>query len=218
MKQVDLLNRAVDLRKQGYSLREISEDLKISKSTASVWLSGVSIDSDAKNRLNSISDDGRKKSAELAKEKRKQRQRAVADKTIRFIDNLIDYDVDECKVLLAMLYWGEGAKTGNRLTFINSDPLMIKTYLFLLRKCFKIDESKLRSVLHVHKYHDQDELLRYWQDITGINKKNFSIYQKDNTAKRIKQDYKGCISIRYGNINLFDEVLLIIDRFKKSIK
>jgi hypothetical protein len=218
MKQVDLLNRAMELRSKGYSLREISEDLKISKSTASVWLSNVGITSAGYNRLERISDEGRRKGIEATKNKKIQRQQNVANKTIKFVDNLDGYNIDQCKVFLAMLYWGEGAKTGNRLTFINSDPLMIKTYLFLLRKCFKIDESKLRSVLHVHKYHDQDELLRYWQDITGINKKNFSIYQKDNTAKRIKQDYKGCVSIRYGNINLFDEVLLIIDRFKKSIK
>lgn len=54
MKQT-LKTKALSLRARAYSLREISESLKISKSSASIWTKGVPLDKIAKMRLDNIS-------------------------------------------------------------------------------------------------------------------------------------------------------------------
>jgi orotate phosphoribosyltransferase-like protein len=43
--------KAIKLRKNGYSLKEISEKLNIAKSTASVWLRNIKLTQKAKKRL-----------------------------------------------------------------------------------------------------------------------------------------------------------------------
>ena len=104
------------------------------------------------------------------------------------------------------------------MAFINSDPKLIKTYLSLLRSAFDIKEEKLIAWLHLHSYHDRPEMLTFWSKVTGIDKNRINIYNKKNTAIRKKDGYKGCISIRYGNYMIFDEIMLIIKRFSKFVE
>lgn len=218
MKQAKLLQKGIALRKQGHSFREISEILGISKSTASLWLRNVKMSLAGKARLKQISDDGREKGKKTTRGKRIAAWQVMAKKTIDFKKSLVDYNINRCKIILAMLYWGEGAKTTKRLDFINSDPTMIKTYLFLLRKSFTINEDKLKATLHLHEYHNQQAMIDFWSKITKISKQNFHIYRKENTGKRKKEGYQGCLSLRYCNVNIFNEVMLIIDRFQKAIQ
>jgi hypothetical protein len=218
MKKNNLIDRAVFLRKKGYSINEVSKNLKMSKSTASLWLRNIKISKTGLKRLEKKSNLGRKKGNDTNRKKRQDRWQNVANRTINFRKNLSDYDIEKRKVLLAMLYWGEGAKSGSRLILMNSDPEMIKVYLFLLRKCFLIDEKKLKANIHLHGYHMQDEMIEYWSKITKIKKENIYIYKKNNSGKTIRKDYKGCISLRYGDVNIFNEVMLIINRLQKVIK
>jgi orotate phosphoribosyltransferase-like protein len=218
MKQVDLLNKALVLRKQGYSLKQISEQLNISKSTASVWMRDVVMNRKAQKKLRNHCDKGRQKGAEAGRVKRLQRIKDIEVRTMSFIQNLESLSVDQCKLLLAMMYWGEGSKTGNRLMFTNSDPNFVKAYLFLLRKSFIINENRLYIALHIHDYHDKTEMIDFWSKLTKISKNHFCVYKKSNIGKVKKINYKGCVSVRYGDVNVSDEVMIIIERFSKAIE
>jgi len=217
MKQAELLNKAIKLRQQGYSFKEIGERFNISKSTASLWLRDVDVSAKGKLRLTELGVIGREKSLVTNKKKRQKIWQAMADKTIVFKKDLSNYSPSYLKVLLAMLYWGEGYKNGRSLVFMNSDPEMIKSYLFLLRKSFKINESKLKAVIHLHEYHNQSETIKYWANVMKIDKKQISIYKKGNTGVRKKVGYMGCVSLRCYNSLIVDEILLIIKRFHQSI-
>lgn len=217
MKQDQILQKAINLRKQGYSLREISEKLNIAKSTTSLWLRNVKLNKKAKERIKYLGVEGRLRSNKTSRAKRQAIWQRMADHTIIFKKGLSDYSIDELKVLLAMLYWGEGYKNGRSVVFMNSDPNMVKVYLFLLRQCFKIKEEKLKAVIHLHEYHNKEEMIDYWSKVAKIDKKQIRIYEKSNTGIRKKEGYKGCLSIRYYNALIFDEIMLIIDRFQISI-
>jgi hypothetical protein len=218
MKQTELLNKAIKLRQQGYSFREIGERFNISKSTASLWLRDIKMSTKGKTRLQKMCDDSREKGAAICRQNRQKRWQAVADKTMFFRNNLENYSINQCKVMLAMMYWGEGAKTGRRVGFMNSDPLFVKSYLFLLRKTFAINENRLRARIHLHTYHNREEMIDYWSKVTKIEEKYFAIYQKKNTGIATKEGYRGCISIVYSDAKIYDEIALIIDRFQKAIK
>jgi hypothetical protein len=119
--------------------------------------------------------------------------------------------------MLSLLYWCEGSKNDRRVVFMNSDPLLVKAYLKLLRAAFSINEEKIRAVLHLHEYHNIKKAIKYWSKITKIKTNNFFIYHKNNSGKRKKTNYYGCLSIRYGDSKILDEILLIIRRFSEII-
>lgn len=217
MKVNKLLEKAIKMRQSGYSLAEISISLKISKSTAAVWLKNIEISKQGSGLLQDKIRLGRAKGANTNKAKRELRWQEMAKTALCFKPGLVEYSKEQCKTFLTMLYWGEGAKSGRRLIFVNSDPELIKTYLFLLRRAFTIDENKLKVSLHLHSYHNQIEMIEFWSKLTGINKNNFSIYNKVSSGVNIKNDYKGCLSVRYGSAIVLDEIMLIIKRFQQAI-
>lgn len=209
-----MLSRAEKMRRRGYSLREISEDLGISKSTASLWTSGVKVGKKGIERMQNIREKGLEKSRRSREEQKKLYLQNISE-NCSVLGKGTNYSKDDLKIFLALLFWGEGSKSDRRLVFINSDPEMIQTYLFLLRSSFNIDNSKLRAIVHLHEYHDKNEQINYWSRITSINKKYISVYQKKNTGQRKKNNYNGCISVRYGDTKILDELFLIIERFKR---
>lgn len=212
----EIKQRAIILRRSGFSFREISETLRISKSTASLWCRSEALNKKAKTRIKSLGDIGREKGKITAQNKRRN-QLILIDKECQVLKNKV-YDVNDCKLFLALLYWGEGGKTNNYFNFVNSDPEMIKSFLFLFRKSFSIDEKKFRVRLHLHEYHNMEEMIDFWSTVTGIEKNKFSIYNKPHTGINKKPGYKGCVAVRYGDSNIFKEVFIIIQRFIRLYK
>lgn len=208
----DLFPRAVKMRQSGHSLKEISERLKISKSTASLWMKKQKINSAGRERLSNLIIKGREKSKIVLREKKKNRIKQIA-KECSVLVKKKSFKKDELKLMLSLLYWCEGSKTDRRVIFINSDPNLIRSFLKLLRKSFSINENKMKAVLHLHEYHDKKIMLEYWAKITSIKQKNITIYNKKNSGKRKRDNYKGCISVRYGDSKVLDEIMLIIKRF-----
>ncbi len=47
----ELKEKAISLRKQGYSIKEIAAELNIAQSTSSLWLSNIILNSTAQKRL-----------------------------------------------------------------------------------------------------------------------------------------------------------------------
>jgi transposase len=208
----DIKEQARLLRQNGYSFREISEKFGIAKSTAGLWCRKERVTSEGLKRLKKLGDDGRLRSIETIKEQ----QRVILeniDQNCTVLKNK-NYSKDEYKLFLALLYWGEGAKTSNSVDFINSDPAMIKLYLWLFRNSFVINEDKFRVRIHLHNYHNQTEMIDFWSSITAIPKNHFSIYNKPNTGINKRPGYKGCLSIRYGDSRIIKEVFLIMKRLE----
>lgn len=202
MKPLILKNQAIALRKAGYSIKQIAKMLGIAVSTSSVWLCDVELKTPAKKRIDRRSAEARQRGAL----ERKRRLGVIYDT----IENNVQEELTSLKLdktlrrlLCAFLYWGEGAKTSKDLRFVNSDPKIIQTFLYLLRMSFEINDLKLRARLHLHEYHNEKKQLIFWSKITKIPIHRISIYRKPNTGKRIRLDYPGCISINYGDSKIF---------------
>ncbi|MBN1463980.1 MAG: hypothetical protein JW922_09950 [Paludibacteraceae bacterium] len=188
---------AIKLRKLGKSLNEISQELNIAKSTASLWVRDVDLSSQANMVLCRKIKMSMLKTQTTKKQNRQNELEQILNNANESLEKL--YFSNPLKLLLcSFLFWTEGEKDCSRTNFINSDPDMIRVYLHLLRNCLEIDERKFRAVIHMHQYHDKDYLLDFWSKITKINKTQFSKpYLKPNTGKRKRPGYMGCISIRY---------------------
>ncbi len=127
----------------------------------------------------------------------------------------------ELKAIGSMLYWGEGYKgtrdkPANLVDFANSDPYMIELFLLFIRKCFSIDESKLRVLLYCYDDQNTISLINFWSKLTKIPKSNFTKpYIKDNQSSNRKMNY-GLVHIRYYDKKLLLEILKMIDSYKVS--
>ncbi len=160
---------------------------------------------------------GIKKAKEVLKTKRDNILKIISDNSNHYLSK-IEFNKEFNKLLCSFLYWGEGSKNTNSLIFTNSNPKMIRSYLTLLRKSFELDESKFRALVHVHEYHEDIEIKKYWSKITNIPLSQFSkSYLKPHTSKNIREGYKRTISIRYYDYKIALELSFIYNRFADKL-
>lgn len=204
------------MRKRGYSYNEICRELKVAKSTCSIWLRNVKLDKKAIHRLVDRQDEGRRKAALTLRQYGEERDKYIREKVTKSLETF-HFSPEVGKLLCSTLYWGEGAKTGSVLTFTNSDPNMVKVYMALLRTYFSLEKEKFSALLHLHSYHEVEKQKRFWSKVTGISAARISIYRKPNSGKNIREGYPGCIAIRYYDIRLVKEMkflyISLIDKF-----
>ena len=201
---------AIKLRRQGKSLLQIAKDLHIAKSTASLWLSieenrglyGTMTKQDWMRYIQT-------KSHESAQKRRKendQKRASVADS----LASQFRANKKSKKVMLAMLYWAEGAKGHHEVVnFANTDPLLIKLFITLFRGSYELDETKFRLRIHLHKYHNEIAAKRFWANLTNIPESKIGkIYWKKepNSGRRYRQNYQGICFLRYNDTNLQREL------------
>ncbi len=215
MKYQNLKKEAAKLRTRGFSLQEISDKLLISKSTASTWLRNVLINKRGIDRLEKKVSQDRKRGIRTIKNQRISKDNDIKRKCEILLSDFKE-DIVVNKIFCSLLYWCEGGKTESAIYFTNSDPILVKYFLKLLRGSFDIDENKFRVCLHLHHYHDEIQQKIFWSRITNIPIiRFFKIYKKSNSGKTQKDNYQGCVSLRYYDHKVLKEIKYIIKYFTK---
>jgi hypothetical protein len=217
MKKSNIINEAIKLRKEGLSFREIAYKLNIAKSTTSLWLRDIKLSNEAKKRIIKLGVNGRKKGIETNRHKRKVENDLIRKKVATYFSSSKKIKID-FKVACALLYWCEGTKCkGNKsISFANADPKMIKYFLHTFRKSFAVDEKKLRALIHLHEYHDIKKQLIFWSKLTKIPISQFNkSYIKENTGKNKKENYPGCVNIKYSDVKIYKEIMFVIEELIK---
>lgn len=209
----EVKEKAISLRRRGFSLKEISEKLSISKGTASVWLSRISLSPRAQERLKNKQILGQYKTV-LLKRKLKNLQKKTYRQVALKVLKQTHFSKDIAKLCCALLWWCEGNKDDSLVRFTSSDATLVRNFLSLLRTSFEIDEGKFRVLIHLHSYHNDHQQKMFWSKVTGIPLHQFhKSYQKSNTGKRIHKDYQGCIAISYYDAKLAKELEAIYNAF-----
>ncbi len=213
--QIEIKEKAVNLRKRGYSIKEIAFKLHISASTSSEWLSGIVLSSMAQKRLARRKILGQYKSIFIRKKIREQQKVILEEEAFKLLST-IPVSHNLAKVYCSLIWWCEGAKNTTSVKFANSDPTLISNFLYLLRSGFKIDESKLRALVHIHEYHNDKTQKQFWSKVTNIPLTQFHrSYLKPNTRKRIKENYPGCLGLVYYDARVAKELEAIYNTFSK---
>ncbi len=134
--------KARQLRKRGWSINEITKVLPVSKGSVSRWVSDIALTSKQGKRLNKKQIKNQfphhgvaQLKREEAKEKRKEYQ-MEGRKLLKRSNRMF--------VAGIMLFWAEGTKSRNSMTFSNSEPPMMAFFMKFLRKFFNVDEEKLK--------------------------------------------------------------------------
>ncbi len=208
--------QAIHLRKQGFSINEIKEQIKVSKGSISLWVRNVALSQKAKTRI-----EGRMTKGQIASRISKRintsaKENAAAELALGLIAHL-SLTSEYKKILCAMIYYCEGGKDVRQgVRFTNSDPILITAFMSLLRMSFNLNEAKFRACVHMHSYHDREEQLKFWSKTSNIPVQQFiKPYQKKHTGLYKKDGYQGCLSVRYGDVRIARELKAIALEFMK---
>ncbi|MEX2090944.1 MAG: hypothetical protein WD989_02350 [Candidatus Paceibacterota bacterium] len=165
----NLREKALKLRSQGFSYKEILQKVPVAKSTISLWCRGVKMTSEQEKRLKEKS---RKRGIEGIKAIQTMFWRKRCEAFLEGVALIKKFEKDPEFLAGLMLYWAEGTKKSSTAV-TNSDPRVIKFIVKWLKKFFNINSEQLSIEIHIHPDQDQVKIKGYWQNLTSIPSDNF---------------------------------------------
>lgn len=213
----DLLRHKVGVkRRAGASIIDIAREFGLAKSTVSLWVRDVELPALIRKHLKANSEKGCELGRMVMAARRKTQAEFDDKEAEGAVAGLVSgADKDFWRLVVALLYWGEGEKGLSRpLGFSNSDPEMVRTYMRALRSAFEINELKFRVTVHLHEYHNVREQHVFWSSVTGIPTTHFSKpYIKPHTGNQKRLGYPGCVNVRYGDVRIAKKVKALYHAF-----
>lgn len=161
--------KAIDLRKEGYSYNYIKKIIPVSKSTLSAWLYDIPFVPNV--HTEKTIGNARIASGVYRNTLKKESVRDATEHAYKDTPSLSERDV--CMLGLG-LYIGEGGKTAGITRIINSDPKIINMVLHWFRIQFGIKKDNFKVRLHIYPDTDKEKAIAYWSEALIIDKLYFS--------------------------------------------
>ena len=215
MVKYDLRIKARELRSQGMSVGIIAKQLGIAKSTTSVWVRDIILTVEQLEELKQSEIKGaalgRLRGALSQKNKRLKRIEQARAEGIRQIGIVTD---KEFLIAGLALYWGEGSKKTQVVSFCNSDPEMIKFLLHWLKKFFSIASDDVTCTVGINELHREREekVRKYWSQVIDIPLERF---RKTSFKKVVNKKVYENFNDHYGVLTV--KVLKPAERYFKLI-
>jgi len=195
-------NQALKLRQQGKSMKEIAEEVGISKGTVSLWCRDIQLTPEQMKKLCSrrieCGHKGRMKGARMQYERRLQR---IVDGKSDGLGRLKALTKRDLLIAGLALYWGEGSKKNRRVKFVNSDPEVIKFIMRWFREVWKISEDRFAPSVGINEIHRHrvEDVEKYWSEVARIPAEQF---RKTTLIKaKSKKIYKN-FDVHYGTLSV----------------
>ncbi len=212
--------KAITLRQEGRSIKDIARIVGVSKASVSVWVRNIVL---SKKQLSVLKTNGL--SLEIIEKRRRRRLENEQEKrdvistlAQKDIKNISEHDL---RLIGLCLYWGEGGKTHKGAARIsNSDPAVIKVMMRFFREICMVEEKKFRGHIHIHSHLDMDKAEKYWSSVSGVPiSQFFKTYTKPSIASKNKKDSLpyGTFDIYVCNTKLFLQIIAQIEKIKKLI-
>lgn len=202
---LDQKNQAIQLRKKGFSYSEILKDIPVAKSTLSGWLHSVGLSKKQKQRLTEKKMQAILRGAARKREIRIEQTKNIMRETAKEIGLISDR---ELFLLGVIVYWAEGSKQkehapGSGVQFSNSDPKLIKLFLYWLLKICKISKGEIDFEIYIHQNRKDIviDAVKFWSKVTKFPESYFSrVYFKKGSKKTNRKNignlYFGQVKIR----------------------
>ena len=207
--------RAEQLRReQGLSYNEIAALTRISKSTLSAWLRDIPLTLEQETRLQERLRSNRSSFAARAlpiNRERHQRARQRAYQSGVDIAKVVPDQANIHELALAMLYLGEGAKRNSVVQIANTDPNILRFFLWTLRQIYNIDEKRLSFRLNLIEAarSREENFIVWWCQQLGCSREQFRKTQFDprSHATHITDNYRGVCTVNYNDLFLQQHIL-----------
>lgn len=161
---------ATEMRKSGKSYNEIHAALKIPRATLSGWFSKVGWSEIMAKKLAAKAQiQHTARIVELDKIRGQHLARAYEEARSEAMEDFEILKYNPLFIAGIMLYWGEGDKaTKSKVRLVNTDPEMIKLFVFFLKKVCNIPVEKICVSLLTYPDIDDEANRQYWSEVSGI--------------------------------------------------
>lgn len=202
--------KALELRQREMSYSQIKKALGVSKSTLSGWLRDYPL---SEKRIRELRD------SEQKIEKCRETKRKKREERLNFFYNEEKFKVfpmSKKELYLAglFLYWGEGSKsqTSAQLLISNTDPSVIKFFIYWAEESFNVPRKKFSVQLHLYSDMDINREISFWSKELKIEKNQFiRPYIKKSLFSKINHKGSfghGTCNLRIGDVRLFERVIM----------
>ncbi|RKS72086.1 hypothetical protein BZB76_4900 [Actinomadura pelletieri DSM 43383] len=192
--------KAIELRRRGWTYREIAGSLDISLSTCSLWLRDISAPPRkgySQERVAAMWK-SRWEPVHTAREQERLKTKLTACHQIGDLD---DRDI---LMLGALAYWCEGGKDkpykrSEFVSFINSDAALIVLFLRFL-SVVGVPAEHIQFRLHIHETADLAAATAYWAELVDTPSDRFQTpiikrHRPKTNRRNLAQAYRGCLLI-----------------------
>ena len=218
VRKQDLYNKAVALRRKGFSYNEILEHVSVARSTISRWCSKIPLTRRQIERLLK-----KKRNTPLIQKRRKQAIQSKKEAKVwakKYINKLSNKDRRQLLLISGiLLYWAEGSSYEKSIQFTNTDSKMIRIMMEFFRKILKVPEDKFRLMVRIGSEGNIKRAEMYWSKITKVSKKNFrppELLKLNPNGKSLKKHPYGMCRIEVNDISLFRKLIALIREFSKK--
>lgn len=202
-------NLAINLRKRGQSYNQIKRELGISKSTLSLWLRKYPLSTE---RMMQLRDYSEVRIEKYRATRKRTRDAKIAAAYLLQKKQIVPLSNRDVTIAGFFLYWGEGSKTkDNTLAVTNTDPIMLKFFIFWLESHFNISKKDLKVSIHLYSDMDARKEIRFWSEYLKIPAEQFirPYIKKSKTFEITRKGSfgHGTCSVRVHNSELVRKVL-----------
>lgn len=188
------------LRKQGYSLNFISQKIKVSKSSVSLWVRDIELTNEQIEKIE-FKRKASSSNSETFRQRRREYQKIGREKA-KELDSLYSFG--------CALFWGEGSKKKNQVVLTNSDPLMLSFFVKFLKKYFNVfsEDFSISIQYYLNNGLSLDDIEKYWCNILDLDRKSLkghTLKSKYYGEKKVKHPY-GICSIRIDNTKIVMQI------------
>lgn len=210
MAKIKEKDRAIKLRKAGWSYSQIKAAIGVSKGSLSLWLGDMPL---SRNRMRELRDWNEKRIEKYRETRRIKREKMLAGVYKEEKSKILPLSKRDVFIGGLFLYWGEGGKTKMaELGFSNTNPAMCKFCVFWMVNELKFPKRKIKIRLHLYKDMSVATETKFWSKKLKISQKQFrSPYIKNSRLENLsyKRGYgHGTCNILVGNAILARKVLM----------
>lgn len=183
MHHQEIKQKAIRLRREGYSYNYIIKHVPVAKSTLSEWLHDIPFTPN-EHTVKMIGN------ARIASGNYRHRIRieSLEEAKIQAIKDVGTISTRDIMMLGLAIYIGEGTKTGNVTRIVNSDPKIIRFAIKWLKTSFGVGLNQLKIRLHLYPDSNEIECIDYWSKFVGVPKNQFSHSIFDSRTNKKKSN------------------------------
>lgn len=201
-------------REQGLSYKEIRAQTGISLSTLSSWLKHIELSAEHEQRLQARLRANRGAFAARALPINRARHQRVRDEAYAAGAAVVAVLPDNRAVhelALAMLYAGEGSKHSGHVEMANTNPEVLRYFLWALRQLYQVDETRITVRLNVVEGARglESDFKAWWCEQLGCRAGQFIKTQFDarKLATVITGNYRGVCTVTINDTRLQQRIL-----------
>ncbi len=167
------------MRQHGHSLPEISNELRVSRTSVLRYMKGVEILPEY------LSEWAGKRGG--SKKKRLLKEAQALEEGKIFLGKLSKRDK---MLFLSALYWAEGTKKDFNLP--NTDPNLVRVFVDFMRDVFELKNDQFYINVRLYEDLDKEKCLAFWSEVVRIPKENLKGVNILPGKKKGKLEYGMC--------------------------